>query len=141
MVLLDIPGGRFYTCAKPKLHQDDQKEDFAMTRFMTIMLFVLFMVSVIALGGFSATYDPAAGKATYDASCAMCHKTGMMGAPKTGDKKAWKPHIAKGTDALVANAIKGYKGTKGMMPAKGGNTKLTNAQVGNAVAYMEALSK
>nr|P00123.1 RecName: Full=Cytochrome c-555; AltName: Full=Cytochrome c555 [Chlorobaculum thiosulfatiphilum]pir/CCCF55/ cytochrome c555 - Chlorobium sp [Chlorobium sp.] len=86
-------------------------------------------------------YDAAAGKATYDASCAMCHKTGMMGAPKVGDKAAWAPHIAKGMNVMVANSIKGYKGTKGMMPAKGGNPKLTDAQVGNAVAYMVGQSK
>jgi cytochrome c5 len=89
----------------------------------------------------AATYNATAGKAVYDASCATCHKTGMMGAPRTGDKAAWKSHIAKGMDAMVANSIKGYKGAKGMMPAKGGNAKLTSQQVGNAVQYMVDKSK
>lgn len=60
----------------------------------------------------------------------------MMGAPKLGDKTAWSARVKKGMDKLLANSLRGYKGPKGMMPAKGGNTKLTDAQVGNAVAYM-----
>ncbi|RXK87701.1 cytochrome c5 family protein [Chlorobaculum sp. 24CR] len=108
-----------------------------MSRFVSAAL----VGAALLLSGNAFAYDAAAGKATYDASCAMCHKAGMMGAPKTGDKAAWAPHIKKGMDAMVANSIKGYKGAKGMMPAKGGNPKLTNAQVGNAVAYMVGLSK
>ncbi|MBN1928092.1 MAG: cytochrome c5 family protein [Chlorobiaceae bacterium] len=110
-----------------------------MSRFVSAALFGAALL--ISGNAFAAKYDAAAGKATYDASCAMCHKTGMMGAPKLGDKAAWKSHIAKGMDAMVANSIKGYKGPKGMMPAKGGNPKLTDAQVGNAVAYMVGQSK
>lgn len=104
---------------------------------------VLFAVAALLVSThtLAANYDAAAGQAIYNASCATCHKTGMMGAPKVGDKAAWAPHIKKGMDAMVANSIKGYKGAKGMMPAKGGNTKLTNTQVGNAVAYMVSRSK
>ncbi|NTW54644.1 MAG: cytochrome c5 family protein [Chlorobaculum sp.] len=90
---------------------------------------------------FAANYNAAAGKAVYDASCAMCHKAGMMGAPKVGDKAAWASHIAKGMDKMTANSITGYKGAKGQMPAKGGNAKLTPQQVGDAVAYMVSQSK
>jgi cytochrome c5 len=110
-----------------------------MSRFVSTALIGAAML--VSGNAFAAKYDAAAGKATYDASCATCHKTGMMGAPKLGDKAAWAPHIAKGMDKMVANSITGYKGAKGQMPAKGGNTKLTDAQVGNAVAYMVGLSK
>lgn len=110
-----------------------------MSRFVSAAL--VGAALLVSGNAFAANYNAAAGKATYDASCATCHKTGMMGAPKTGDKAAWKSHIAKGMDVMVANSIKGYKGAKGMMPAKGGNTKLTDQQVGNAVAYMVGLSK
>ena len=89
----------------------------------------------------NASYNAAAGKPIYDASCAPCHKGGMMGAPKVGDKAAWASHIKKGMDAMVANSISGYRGVKGSMPARGGNARLTIVQVGDAVAYMVALSK
>jgi cytochrome c5 len=118
-----------------------------MYRFLSVALFIVcvgitFVMAVNdAPAEGTANYDAAAGKATYDASCAMCHKTGMMGAPKVGDKAAWKPRIEEGIDSLTAKAIKGYKGAKGMMPAKGGNTKLTATQVGNAVAYMVGQSQ
>lgn len=108
-----------------------------MSRFVSIALVGVALL----ISGNAFAYDAAAGKATYDASCAMCHKTGMMGAPKLGNKADWKAHIAQGMDTMVAHSIKGYKGTKGMMPAKGGNPKLTDAQVGNAVAYMVEQSK
>ena len=89
----------------------------------------------------AASYSAAAGKAVYDAGCAACHKNGVMGSPKLGDKAAWAPRIKEGLDSMVAKSIKGYKGAKGMMPPKGGNPKLTDAQVGNAVAYLVAQSK
>ncbi|NTW51659.1 MAG: cytochrome c5 family protein [Chlorobiaceae bacterium] len=92
-------------------------------------------------GNAIAAYNPAAGKAVYDVSCATCHKTGMMGAPKTGDKASWAPRLAQKIDVLVSHSDKGFRGKKGMMPAKGGNAKLTTAEVGNAVAYMVSLSK
>jgi cytochrome c5 len=109
-----------------------------MSRIVSGAICALFICSI---SGNAFAYNAAAGKATYDASCATCHKTGMMGAPKTGDKVAWKPRIAQGMDVLVSKSIKGYKGSKGMMPAKGGNVKLTNSQVGDAVAYMVGQSK
>jgi cytochrome c5 len=90
-----------------------------------------------------APADPklAAGKTVYDASCAGCHDAGMMGAPKPGDKAAWADRIAKGADAMNNNAIKGFTGKGGMMPAKGGNASLTDEQVINATAYMVDKSK
>ncbi|NTW48178.1 MAG: cytochrome c5 family protein [Chlorobiales bacterium] len=81
-------------------------------------------------------YKLTEGKKLYDENCMGCHKIGAMGAPKTGDKAGWTARIATGMDAMVKNSFDGYKGKAGMMPAKGGNAKLTKDQVGNAVAYM-----
>lgn len=108
-----------------------------MSRFISAAL----VGAAMLVSGNAFAYDAAAGKAVYDASCASCHKAGIMGAPKTGDKAAWAPRIAKGMPAMVSNSVKGFKGAKGFMPAKGGNAKLTDAQVGNAVAYMVGASK
>ena len=85
--------------------------------------------------------DAKAGKAIYDTNCATCHKDGVMNAPKLGDKAAWAPRIKQGIAVLNSNSIKGFKGKVGMMMPKGGNPKLTDAQIGDAVAYIVQLSK
>ena len=88
----------------------------------------------------AATQTAAAGstgKGTYDAVCGVCHAAGVAGAPKFGDKAAWAPRIKTGLDALYASALKG----KGAMPAKGGNTALSEADVKAAVDYMVAAAK
>ncbi|MFK5925743.1 MAG: c-type cytochrome [Desulfuromusa sp.] len=72
------------------------------------------------------------GQAVYTKSCASCHKIGIIGAPKTGDKAAWAPRISGGTESLVKSAING----KGKMPAKGGSSSLTDNEVKAAVEYM-----
>lgn len=76
------------------------------------------------------------GESVYQSSCAACHGAGIAGAPKFGDPAAWGDRIAKGNDALYANAINGYQGSAGMMPAKGGNTALSDAEVEAAVDYI-----
>ncbi len=81
------------------------------------------------------------GKALYDATCAACHESGMMGAPKPGDKAAWAPRIAQGVPALVSHATDGFKGKVGMMPAKGGKATLTGAEISSIVTYMVNKSK
>ncbi len=81
------------------------------------------------------------GKATYDASCAACHAASVAGAPKFGDKAAWKARIAQGNDTLYTHALKGFQGKVGMMPAKGGNTSLADADVKAAVDHMVNAAK
>ncbi len=81
------------------------------------------------------------GKALYDANCAACHDSGMMGAPKPGDKAAWAPRIAQGAAVLISHATDGFKGKVGMMPAKGGKATLTGAEISSIVTYMVNKSK
>ncbi len=71
-------------------------------------------------------------QAVYTASCAACHISGAAGAPKQGDKLAWAPRIKNGNAALYNSAIKG----KNAMPAKGGNTSLSDDDVKAVVDYM-----
>ncbi len=87
----------------------------------------------------AAVKDP--GKATFNTTCVACHGAGVAGAPKFGDKAAWAHHIAKGLPTLYAHALHGFSGTKGFMPAKGGNPGLSDADVKAAVRYMVAHSK
>lgn len=76
-----------------------------------------------------------AGEKLFGSVCATCHTAGLMGAPKLGDKAAWAPRIAQGKDTLYKNAIVGYQGKAGVMPAKGGS-QASDEEVKAAVDYM-----
>ncbi|WP_440965285.1 c-type cytochrome [Massilia sp. GER05] len=81
-----------------------------------------------------------AGKALFNTACTACHTAGIAGAPKVGDKAAWAPRIAQGTNTLYEHAIKGFQGKAGVMPPKGGSTA-PDADVKAAVDYMVAAAK
>ncbi len=80
--------------------------------------------------------ENALGKTVFGKTCSMCHASGMAGAPKPGDKADWAPRIAQGMELLNKHALEGYTGAKGAMPARGGNTALSDDEVKAAVAYM-----
>ena len=73
-----------------------------------------------------------AGQRIYRDSCASCHDTGLLGAPKLGDKTDWADHMHYGLDHLVQKAITGV----GNMPARGGNAKLMDHEIKAAVEYI-----
>ncbi len=77
------------------------------------------------------------GEAVYNAACMACHTTGAAGAPKLGDKAAWSPRVAQGSATLVQHALQGFKG----MPAKGGCTTCSDAEIKAAVEYLTAEAK
>ena len=81
------------------------------------------------------------GETTYNTACVACHGAGVAGAPKKGDKAAWKDRIAQGNDKMYEHALKGFQGKKGFMPAKGGNASLADADVKAAVDFMVSGSK
>ena len=95
----------------------------------------------VANGVIPAAQAADKGEATYNASCAACHAAGVAGAPKLGDKADWGPRIAQGMDTLHTHALKGFQGKKGVMPAKGGNASLADADVKAAVDYMVSKGK
>lgn len=78
----------------------------------------------------------AEGEKIFKGTCMMCHKAGVGGAPKVGDKADWGPRINQGKDVLYKHAVEGFKGQKGMMPPRGGNMALKDDQVKAAVDYM-----
>ena len=85
--------------------------------------------------------DLAKGEAVYKQICSVCHVAGVAGAPKLSDKADWQPRIAQGKAVLYGHAIKGFTGSKGMMPPKGGNAALSDDEVKAAVDYMAAQAK
>ena len=78
----------------------------------------------------------AEGQATYKTACAVCHDNGVAGAPAVNDAAAWKNRIKQGLSTLNDHAINGYQGDAGFMPAKGGNTSISDEAVKAAVEYM-----
>jgi cytochrome c5 len=84
-----------------------------------------------------AAASAADGKKVYESGCIACHGAGIAGAPKFGDKTAWAPRIKTGMDTLYNAALKGM----GVMPPKGGNTALSDADVKAAVNFMVAAAK
>ena len=85
----------------------------------------------------AAAGGAADGKGVYEKTCAVCHATGLAGAPKFGDKAAWAPRIATGINTLHNSALHG----KNAMPPKGGNMALSDADVMAAVDYMVSAAK
>jgi cytochrome c5 len=64
--------------------------------------------------------------------CSHCHRTGVNGAPKIGDKADWIPRLKSGLDVVVRSAITGHGG----MPPRGGMADLTDAEIRSAIVYM-----
>jgi len=87
--------------------------------------------SQVAYGG---TTD---GSVIFNNLCTGCHTSGAGGAP-TLDKAHWGARIAQGKDVLHKHAIEGFTGNAGVMPPKGGNPALTDAQVIATVDWMLA---
>ena len=113
----------FSQAEEPKVVENNTQEDMS-------------PVAQVAVANESVTKSGSENSISVDkiikANCAMCHAGGLMGAPKIGDAEQWAPRIAQGKEMLINNAIKGIR----MMPAKGGNSRLTDEEVAAAVISM-----
>ena len=113
----------FSQAEEPKVVENNTQEDMS-------------PVAQVAVANESVTESGSENSISADkiikANCAMCHAGGLMGAPKIGDVAMWAPRISQGKDMLINNAIKGIR----MMPAKGGNSRLTDEEVAAAVISM-----
>jgi cytochrome c5 len=85
----------------------------------------------------SAGSNLEAGKKLYNTVCMACHASGVMNAPKFGDKAAWAPRIATGIDTLHNAALHGLNA----MPPKGGAANASDDDVKAAVDYMVSAAK
>lgn len=72
------------------------------------------------------------GKEIVETVCAACHGTGVNGAPKIGDRKAWAKLTSQGLTGLTGVALKGVR----KMPPHGGNPDLTDTEIERAITYM-----
>ena len=92
-------------------------------------------VAALALAAAAAlAQEPArSGAQVARAHCALCHDNGLNAAPVTGDQDAWASLVARrGMDALVRAVARGH----GDMPARGGDARLTDAELRSATVYM-----
>jgi cytochrome c5 len=77
------------------------------------------------------------GGAIWDANCRICHGSGNFGAPKITGARFWDKRLPKGIAVLISHAQNGFETPQGgLMPARGGNTELTDRQVEAAVRFM-----
>ncbi len=94
--------------------------------------------AVLLMSGQAMAAD---GKAVFDKACQACHRMGIAGAPKMGDKKAWADRVTQDMAVLYEHSLKGFKGKTGVMPPKGGFMALSDEEVTAAVDYMVSQSK
>ena len=66
---------------------------------------------------------------------------GRLGDPYKPLAEHVAPRIAKGKEVLYEHALKGYQGSSGVMPAKGGRADLSDDLVKAAVDHMVDLAK
>jgi cytochrome c5 len=72
------------------------------------------------------------GEQVVAAVCSKCHQAGVNGAPKIGDRAAWRERAKRGYKAVLQSALRGHAG----MPARGGMAELSDVEIGRAVEYM-----
>ena len=86
-----------------------------------------------AAGGNAAAGGEFDVTATFDQNCAMCHNTGMAGAPRRDDTAHWEARLADaGFDTMVTNAINGVNA----MPPRGMCTTCSDENIAELVRYL-----
>lgn len=80
---------------------------------------------------------PGTGQKLYQSVCFACHATGVADAPVLGDRKAWAPYLATGTEAMLQAVMQG----KGAMPPKGGADDATEQDLRAAIDYLTAAAR
>jgi cytochrome c5 len=98
----------------------------------TIMKKALIAVAAVVGMSFAVQVQAADVAATYNKACVACHGTGVMGAPKKGDKAAWAPRLKQGVPTLVGHVKNGFKA----MPPKGLCADCTDADYTALIKYM-----
>lgn len=90
--------------------------------------------ALMALAASKPARAPYTGAEVVTKVCSACHQSGMLGAPKIGDKAEWskREKAAGGVDGLVKIAIKGLNS----MPPRGGDADLSDAEIKAAIEDM-----
>lgn len=86
--------------------------------------------AAVAAAGSSA--GGRSGEDVYKASCAACHATGVLGAPKLGTNEMQLRVDEKGMETLLANAINGINA----MPPRGTCSSCSDEEIQASIDYM-----
>lgn len=93
----------------------------------------LAAAAMLALAGAAlAAPGDRSGKEVVEQVCALCHATGVNGAPMIGDAKAWRARASKGLTGLTKNALEGVR----RMPPHGGSLSVNDNEIRRAITYM-----
>ena len=105
---------------------------------MKYLILVIWVMAALVTNSYAAEANRSPD-VLYRRFCASCHDHGTQGAPKIGDKTAWKPIIAAGMPVMMEVVMKGSKKNPLMLPRAG--TKLKEEELKPVVEYMVNLSK
>ena len=83
-------------------------------------------------GAVAASAGPRSGADVVAAACNACHGSGLLGAPKVGDKAAWDARLEKGMDVTLKNAINGINS----MPPRGTCASCSDDELMAAIKHM-----
>ena len=89
------------------------------------ILLALTLSTAFAAHGFDAATK-------YSQTCAMCHASGVAGAPKAFNQADWAPRLKLGLPALVNSVTNG----KNAMPPRGLCNDCTAEQYTDLIQYM-----
>jgi cytochrome c5 len=79
-----------------------------------------------------AASGPKSAEDIYKSSCASCHGTGLLNAPRFGNAEDWAPRIAKGLGVLQTHAINGFNS----MPPMGACAGCTEDDIRAVVEFL-----
>ena len=122
---------------------------------MSSSLGVLLLMALTATPAAAVSEAPAAtpytvfagpqleqGRAVWLANCETCHGYGIAGAPIPMVPAEWQPRLQQPMDVLYGHALNGFFGPDDTyMPPRGGNPKLSDAEVKSAVDYVTTLAR
>lgn len=100
-------------------------------RYMHAAL-VSFGLAMLCAGESAIASDSTAE--LYTIYCSSCHGVKNAEAPEAFNTAIWKRRMTKGTDAMLANAIKGI----GNMPPQGTCFECTQADLSKLIRYMSS---
>lgn len=110
----------------------------SLSKFQEYNWLLILLLSVIVVScsknieSINEAKQKSSGEKIYISNCKVCHAQGINGAPILGNQKMWSKRLHQEIEVLIKHAEEGY----GLMPAKGGNSELTNEDISVAVRYM-----
>jgi cytochrome c5 len=80
----------------------------------------------------TAVATPPTDAQIYQQYCALCHVSGVAGAPQLEDKDEWEKREKQGEEVLLQHVVNGYNA----MPAKGTCMTCSEADLQATIEYM-----